>query len=41
VSDDVVLKVATRCLRGAYKRHGTYVLSREEVEVLPVDEIDL
>jgi hypothetical protein len=41
VAPEVVSKLAARCLNGAFKRHGTIVLSREELGLPPIEEIIL
>jgi len=40
-SDEVVLKVARRAVNGAFKRHGTYVLSRKKLGLPEVRDIKL
>ncbi|MBT6690891.1 MAG: NAD(+) synthase [Chloroflexi bacterium] len=37
----IVRSIAERCLRGAFKRHGTIILSRENLDLPPIKEIVL
>lgn len=39
VSPEVVSEIARRCLAGEFKRHGTIMLSREQLGLLPIEEI--
>jgi NAD+ synthase len=41
ITPDTLAKVATRCLRGVYKRQGTVIISREELGLLPIKDIRL
>ncbi|MBT4849937.1 NAD(+) synthase [Candidatus Parcubacteria bacterium] len=41
VDQDVVVKLAKRCLRGSFKRHGPIVLSRAELGLAAIKNLDL
>lgn len=41
VSKSVVEKLAERCLRGSFKRQGPVVLSRKDLGLIPIEEIEL
>jgi NAD+ synthase len=41
IAPDILAKVATRCLRGTYKRQGTVIISREELGLLSIKDIRL
>ena len=41
IPGSVVRKLATRAINGAFKRHGTFILSREQLELPVIEDIKL